>query len=132
LKPDKAGIKPLGEVPAVLPSLVPNTDGWVACAVVVLGACALLNVFVTACAVGADEFFDMPKPNTGFGGASDGMTAAGGFDDVTLVGLLVTPKLNFGFDASLVFPVGRGPALGLELFSEDVGGFGFCPNKNVP
>jgi len=129
LKPDNAGIIPLAEVPPDLLSLVPNTDGWVACAVVVLEAGALLNGFVMGCTVGADEFFDMPKLNMGFDGASDGMTAAGGLDEV---GLLVTPKLNFGFDASPVLPAGRALALGLELFSVDVDGLGFCPNGNIP
>ncbi len=130
MKPGKAGAIPLAGAPADLPSLVPNTDGWVGAAVV-LEADALLNGFVTGCTVGADEFFGMPKLNMGFGGALDGMAAAGGLglDEVTLVGLLVIPKLNFGFDASLVPLAGTVLALGLELPSVDVGGLGFCANE---
>jgi hypothetical protein len=60
------------------------------------------------------------------------VAAAGGLDEVTPAGLLVIPKLNFGFDASLVPPAGRPPAPGLELFSVDVGGLGFCGNENIP
>jgi hypothetical protein len=112
-------------------SLVPKTDGWVACTAVVLEACALPNGFVTGCAVGADEFDEVPKPNTAFGGGLDGATTARGLDEVTLVGLLVIPKLNFGFDASLVPPAGRALALGLEVFSVDVGGLGFCANAKI-
>lgn len=131
MKVDKVGILLLAGAPADFPSPVPNTDGWVACAVVVLEACALPNGFVTGCNVGADEFDkfdDMPKLNIGFGAGSDGAAAAGGLDEVTIVGLLVIPKLNFGFDASLAPPAGRALALGLELFSADVGGLGFCGN----
>jgi hypothetical protein len=109
---------------------MPNADGWVACAVV-LEAGRLLNGFVIGCTVGADEFFGMPKPNVGFGGASDGVAAARGLDGVTLIGLLVIPKLNFGLDASLVSPVGTALALGLDLFSVDVGGLGFCPSEKI-
>lgn len=131
MKPDEAGIIPLAGVPADLPSLIPNTDGWVTCAVVVLEASGLLNGFVTGCPVGADEFFGAPKLNVSFGSASDGVAPAGGLDGVTLVGLLVIPKLNFGFDASLVPPTGTALALGLELFSVEVGGLGFCPSENI-
>jgi len=109
LKPDEAGI-PLAGVPADLPSLIPNTDGWLACVVVVLEAGELLN------AVGADEFFGTPKLNVRFG-ASDGAAAAGGLGGRTLVGLLVISNLKFGLDASLVPPAGTALALGLELFS---------------
>ena len=94
----------------------------------VLEAGGLLNGFIIGCAVGADEFFGMPKLNVGFG-ASDGVAAAGGLDGVTLVGLFVIAKLNFGFDASLVPPAGIVLALGLELFSLKVGGLGFCPSE---
>jgi hypothetical protein len=93
----------------------------------------LLNGFVIGCTVGADEFFGMPpKLNMGFGGAPDGVAAASGLDGVTLVGLVVIPKLNFGFDASLVPPAGTALALGLEIFSVEVGGFGFCPSEKIP
>jgi hypothetical protein len=81
--------------------------------------------------VGADEFFGMPKPNMGSGGALDGVAAARGLGGVTLVGLLVIPKLNFGFDASLVPLAGTALALGLELFSVKVGGLGFCPSEKI-
>jgi hypothetical protein len=131
LKPDEAGIIPLAGGPADLPSLTPNTDGWVAFAVIVLEAGGLLNGFVIGCTVGADEFFGMPKPNMGFGGAPDGVAAARGLDGVTLVGLLVIPKLNFGFDASPVPLAGTALALGLELFSVEVGGLGFCPSEKI-
>lgn len=129
MKPDETGIK--AGVPADLPSLIPNTDGWVACAVVVLEVGGLLNGFVIGCTVGADEFFGMPKPNMGFGGPPDGVAAARGLDGVALVGLLVIPKLNFGFDASLVPLAGTALALGLELFSVEVGGLGFCPSEKI-
>jgi len=132
LKPDEAGIIPLAGVPADLPSLIPNTDDWVACAVVVLEAGGLLNGFVIGCTVGADGFFNVPKLNMGFGGAPDGVAAARALDGVTLVGLLVIPKLNFGFDASLAPPAGTALALGLELFSVEVGGLGFCPSEKIP
>lgn len=91
----------------------------------------LLNGFVIGCTVGANESFGMPKPNMGFGGAPDGVAAARGLDAVTLVGLLVIPKLNFGFDASLVPPSGTALALGLELISVEVGGLGFCPSEKM-
>ena len=99
-----------------------------------LEAGGLPNGFVIGCAVGADEFFGMgmPKLYMGFAGASDGMAAARGLDGVTLVGLLVIPKLNFGFDASLVPPVGTAPVFGLELFSLDVGCLGICPCEKIP
>lgn len=131
MKPEEAGIVPLAGVPADLPSLIPNTDGWVACVVVVLEVGGLLNRFATGCPVVADEFFGVPKLNMGFGGASDGVPAAWGIDGVTLVGLIVIPKLNFGFDASLVLPAGTALALGLELFSVEVGGLEFCPSENI-
>jgi hypothetical protein len=131
LKPDEAGIIPLEGVPADLPSLIPNTDGWVACAVVMLEAGGLLNGFVIGCTVGAAELFGTPKLNIGFGGAPDVVEAARGLDEVTLVGLLVIPKLNFGFDASLVPPAGTALALELELFSVEVGGLGFCPSEKI-
>ena len=89
----------------------------------------MLNGLVIGCTVGADEFFGTPKLNVGFGGAPDGVAAARGIDGVTLVGLLAIPKLNFGFDASLVPPVGTALALELELFSVEVGGLGFCPRE---
>lgn len=130
MKPDGAGILPLAGAAVDLASLVPKTDGWVAGAAVVLEACALPNGFVKGCAVGIDEFDDVPKLNTAFGGGSDDATAAKGLDEVTVVGLLVIPKLNFGFDASLTPPAGRAPAVGLEVFPVDVGGLGnakrFC------
>jgi hypothetical protein len=91
-----------------------------------LEAGGLLNRFVAGCTFGADEFVEMPKLNIGFGGGSDGVAAARGPDGVTLVGLLVIPKSNFGFDASLVPPAGRALALGLEV---DIGGLGFCGNE---
>jgi len=128
LNPDEAGVIPLAGVPAELPSLVPNTGGFNACAVVVLEAGGLLNGFVVGCTVGADELFGMPKLNMGFGGAPDCVGAARGLEGVTLVGLLVIPKLKFGFDGSLVPPAGTALALGLELFSVEVGGLGFCPS----
>ena len=131
MKPDEAGIIPLVGVPADLPSLIPNTGGWVACAVVMLEAGGLPNGFVTACPVGAGEFFGAPKLNVSFGGASDGVAPARGLDGLTLFGLLVIPKLNFGFDASLVPPAGTALALVLELFSVEVGGLGFCPSENM-
>jgi hypothetical protein len=130
LKPDEAGIILLAGVPADLPSPIPNTDGWVACAVV-FEAGGLPNEFVIGCTVGADEFFGMPKPNMGFGGAPDGVAATRGLDAVTLVGLLAIPKLNFGFDASLMPPAGTALALGLELFSVEVGGLGICPSEKI-
>lgn len=117
--------------PADLPSLIPNTDDWVGCAVVVLEAGGLLNGFIIGCAVGADEFFGMPKLNMGVG-ASDGVAAARGLDGGTLVGLFVIAKLNFGFDASLVPPAGTALVLGLELFSLEVAGLGFCPSEKIP
>jgi hypothetical protein len=97
----------------------------------VLEAGGLLNGFVTGCPVGADEFFGAPKLNMSFGGASDGVAPARGLDGVTLVGLVVIPKLKFGFDASLVPPAGTALALALELFPVDVGGLGFCPSENM-
>lgn len=128
-KPDEAGVIPLAGVTAEVPSLVPNTGGCNVCAVVVLEAGGLLNGFVIGCTVGADELFGMPKLNMGFGGAPDSVGAARGLDGVTLVavvGLLVIPKLNFSFDPSPVPPAGTALALGLELFSVEVGGLGFC------
>lgn len=120
----------LAGAPVDLLSLVPKTDGWVVCTAVVLEACALPNGFVTGCAVGADEVDEVPKLNAAFGGGLDGATATGGLE-VILVGLLVIPKLNFGFDASLAPPAGRALALGLEVFSVDVGGLGFCGNAKI-
>jgi hypothetical protein len=47
LIPNAADIAPLVGRPVGLPSLVvPNTDGWFACVVVVLAVDALLKVFV--------------------------------------------------------------------------------------
>jgi len=131
LKLDGAGILLLAGAPVDLTSLVPKTDGWIACTVVVLEACALPKGFVKGCAVGTDEFDEVPKLNTAFGGGSDDATADKGLDEVTVVGLLVIPKLNFGFDASLPPPAGRALALGLEVFSVDVGGLGFCGNAKI-
>ena len=132
MKPDEADSIPLVGAPADLPPLIPNTDGWVGCAAIVFEAGELLNRFVAGCTFGADGFVEMPKLNIGFGGGSDSVEAAGGLDGVTLVGLLVIPKLNFGFGASLVPPAGRAPALGLVIFSVDVGGLGFCASENIP
>jgi hypothetical protein len=128
LKPDEAGMIPLAGVLAELASLLPNTGGCNACAVVVFEAGGLLNGFVIGCTVGADELFGMPKLNMSFGGAPDCVGAARGLDGVTLVGLLVIPKPNCGCDASLVPPAGTALALGLELFPVEVGGLGFCPS----
>ena len=132
LKPDEAAIIPLVVAPVGLPSLIPNTDGWVGCAAIVFEAGGLLNRFVAGCTFGADGFVEMPKLNIGFSGGSDGVEAARGLDGVTLVGLLVIPKLNFGLDASLVPPPGIALALGLVIFSVDVGGLGFCASENIP
>ena len=67
----------------------------------------------------------------GFGCESDGVAVARGLDEVTLVGLLVMPKLNFGFGASLVPLAGKAIVLGLALFSVDVDGLGFCGNEKI-
>lgn len=109
---------------------MPNTD-WVVGAVVMLEAGGLPNGFVAGCPVGADGFFGVPKLNMSFGGASDGVAPVRGLDGVAVVGLVVIPKLNFGFDASLVPPAGTVLALVLELCSVEVGGLGFCPSENM-
>lgn len=96
-----------------------------------LEADGLLNGFVIGCTVGADESFGMPKLNEGFEGGPEGVAAATGLDGATLGGLLDIPKLNFGFDVSLVPPAGTALAPGLELFSVEVGGLGFCPREKI-
>ena len=57
------------------------------------------------------------------------MGAAVGLDGVTAVGLLVIPKLNFGFDASLA---GTVLALGLEILLAVVAGLEGCGNEKKP
>ena len=54
------------------------------------------------------------------------MGAAVGLDGVTAVGLLVIPKLNFGFDASLA---GTVLAIGLEILLAVVAGLEGCGNE---
>lgn len=49
-------------------------------------------------------------------------------DGVREVGLLVIPKLNFGFDPSLA---GTVPALGLELLLAVVAGLEGCENEKI-
>jgi hypothetical protein len=85
---------------------------------------ALLNGFVAGGAVGAGELVEMPKLN--------GVALATGLVEGILVGLLVIPKSNFGFDASPLPPAGRAPVRGLVLISVDVGGLGFCGNEKIP
>jgi len=116
-------------MPADLPSVVPNVDGWFNCVAGVLEATALLNRF--AAGGTTDEAFAGPKLNIGFDSESDpmGAGAAGGLDGVTLDGLLVIPKLNFGFIASAVPPAGRALAVGLALLLVDVGGLEACENE---
>jgi hypothetical protein len=80
----------------------------------------------------------MPKLNTGFDDEADEVGATGGFGGfggVTPVGLLVTPKLNFGFDASLVPPATRVLVLGCELLLVllvDADGLRSCENEKKP
>jgi hypothetical protein len=64
--------------------------------------------------------------NIAFDDASDVVGAAVGLDGVTAVGLLVIPKLNFGFDASLA---GTVLALGLETLLAVVAGLEGCGNE---
>ena len=118
-------------MPADLPSVVPNVDGWFNCVAGVLEATALPNRFAAGGAT--DEVFAGPKLNIGFDSESDptgaGAAGAGGLDGVALVGLLVIPKLNFGFIASAVPPAGRALAVGLALLLVDVGGLEGCENE---
>jgi len=129
LKAEGVDVTPLAGVPAGLLSLMPKSDGGFTCVVVVLAPGVLPNRFVTGCAVGTDEFFEIPKLNIGFGAESDTAAATGGLDWLTLVGLLVTPKLNFGFDVSPELPAVGALALGLELL---FGGLEGCENDKKP
>ena len=61
--------------------------------------------------------------------ASDVVGAAVGLDGVTAVGLLVIPKLNFGFGASLA---GTVLALGLGILLAVVTGLEGCENEKRP
>jgi len=122
-------VTPLAGVPAGLFSLVLKSDGGFTCVAVVLGPGALPNMFVTGCAVGTDELFGIPKPNIGFGAESDTVAAAGGLNWLALVGLLVIPKLNFGFDESPELLAVGTLALGLELLP---GGLEGCGNEKKP
>ena len=67
--------------------------------------------------------------NIDFDDASDVVGAAVGLDGVTAVGLLVIPKLNFGFGASLAETV---LALGLETLLAVVTGLEGCENEKRP
>ena len=130
LMPGDTDTIPLGGAPVGLLSLPPNTDGWFACVAVALEAGALPNGFVTGCAVCADELFEMPKLNMGFDDGSDAVASGGGWG-VELVGLLVIPKLNFGFNASV--PPTEGPLeLGLELLFVEIAGLEGCENEKKP
>ena len=110
------------------PSPVPSPDGWFTCVAVVLAVDALLKGFAGGCIVGTAELFGAPKLNTGL--SRSGVAAAtGGLDGGAAVGLLVIPKLNFGFDASPVPPVGGALAIGLVLVLVKVGGLVGCANE---
>lgn len=67
--------------------------------------------------------------NIDFDDASDVVGAAVELDGVTAVGLLVIPKLNFGFGASLARTV---LALGLEILLAVVTGLEGCENEKRP
>lgn len=120
---DDADGNPLAGTPAgcLLPSFVPNDPGW-SNRVAVLEATALLNRFVAGGDGATDELFGGPKLNIGFDDESDVTGAAGGLGGVRPVGLLATPKLNFGFNASPVPPAVGTLAPGLEPLLVDGGG----------
>jgi hypothetical protein len=130
LIPDTADVAPLVGRPVDLSSLVvPNSDGWFACAAVVLVVNALLKEFTVGCIVGVDELFDAPKLKVDFGG-SDEVVVAAELDGGAVATLFVIPKLNFGFDASPVPPAGGALALGLELVLVEVEESGARENEN--
>ena len=91
-----------------------------------LEATVLLNGLAAGGAAGADDPFERPKLKIGFDDASDVVGAAVGLDRVTAVGMLVLPKLNFGFDASLAEMV---PVPGLEILLAVVAGLEGCENE---
>lgn len=67
--------------------------------------------------------------NIDFDDGSDVVGAAVELDGVTVVGLLVIPKLNFGFGASLA---GTVLVLGLEILLAVVTGLEVCENEKRP
>jgi len=125
---DATDWNPLAGAPGDLLSLAPNDNGWFNC-VAVLEAAVLPNGFAAGGAAGVDELFGSPKPNTGFDVESDAAGAAGGLDGVTLIGLPVSPKLNFGFSTSPVPLAGRVLALGLGSLLVGFGGLEGCENE---